>query len=81
MGIGISTFLIALGALLRFAVARGQSNGFNIHGAGIVLMIVGALGLAVSLIVFAPRARRTMVADDGVDDDVRVTRTTTTTRR
>lgn len=77
MGIGISTFLIALGALLRFAVARGSSNGFNIHGAGIVLMIVGALGLAVSLLVFGPRSRRTVV-DDGYADDVSVTRTTTT---
>lgn len=52
MGIGISIFLIAVGAIMRFAVTA-TTEGFNVHAAGIVLMIVGALGLVLSLVFWS----------------------------
>jgi hypothetical protein len=60
MGIGAGLFLIAAGAVLSFAV-NVTTNGFNVNTIGIILMVVGALGVLVDLIIFAPR-RRTAVA-------------------
>jgi hypothetical protein len=48
MGVGTSIVLIAVGAILRFAVSV-TAKGFNIHSIGIILMIVGALGLVLSM--------------------------------
>ncbi len=47
MGIGTSIFLIAVGAILTFAV-EVTTEGFNINTIGIILMLVGGLGLIVS---------------------------------
>ena len=52
MGIGISIFLIALGAILRFAVTATVA-GVNIHTVGVILMVVGVLGLVLSLVFWA----------------------------
>jgi fluoride ion exporter CrcB/FEX len=62
MGIGISIFVGAVGAILRYAVT-GPANqqGFNIHTGGIILMMVGGLGLLLSMLFwssFAPFGRR-----------------------
>jgi hypothetical protein len=57
MGIGTSIFLIAVGAILRYAVTA-TTSGFNIHTAGLILMILGAVGLVVSLILTAGYWRR-----------------------
>lgn len=59
MGIGIGIFFIAVGAVLAFAV-NASVNGVDIQTVGVILMIVGALGLLVDLVIFAPR-RRTVV--------------------
>ncbi len=48
MGIGTSLFLFAVGAVLRFAVTVNTS-GFNLHTIGVILMIVGAVGVVLSL--------------------------------
>jgi hypothetical protein len=48
MGIGVSIFLIAVGAILTFAV-NATSSGVNIDTVGIILMIVGAFGVLLSL--------------------------------
>jgi sulfite exporter TauE/SafE len=48
MGVGTSIFLIAIGAILDFAISV-NTRGFNLHGIGVILMVVGALGLVVSL--------------------------------
>lgn len=53
MRIGGSLFLIALGAILKFAVATDQSHGFDIGMIGVILMIVGAVGLVISMFFFA----------------------------
>lgn len=49
-GIGLSLLMIAAGAILKWAVTVNDTNGFNINTAGVILMIVGAVGLAASLI-------------------------------
>ena len=48
MGIGTSLLLIAIGAILRFAVSV-TTSGFNIHTIGVILMIVGGVGLVISM--------------------------------
>jgi hypothetical protein len=48
MTIGLSLFAIAIGAILRFAVTASAS-GINIGTVGVILMVVGAVGLAVGL--------------------------------
>lgn len=62
MGIGISLFVGAVGAVLRYAVtAPTNQHGFNIHTGGIILMIVGGVGLLLSVLFwssFAPFGRR-----------------------
>jgi len=52
MGIGISIFLIAVGAVLTFALDV-SSNGVNLDTVGIILMVVGALGLLASITIFS----------------------------
>jgi hypothetical protein len=48
MGVGTSIVLIAVGAILRFAVSV-TTTGFNLHTIGLILMIVGILGLIISM--------------------------------
>jgi hypothetical protein len=50
VGIGMSIFLIALGAILRYAITVSIS-GIELHTVGLILMIVGIIGLVVSLAV------------------------------
>ena len=56
MGIGISVFLLAVGAVLTFALDVTVS-GINLDTVGIILMIAGVLGIVVDLVIFAPRRR------------------------
>ena len=46
----MAIFLIALGAILRYAVDF-QVTGIEIHTIGLILMIVGIIGLVISLAV------------------------------
>jgi hypothetical protein len=55
MGIGVGLFLVALGAILTFAV-EVDAEGFDINTVGIILMIVGGLGLLLSLLFWGDRA-------------------------
>jgi hypothetical protein len=52
MGIGVSLILIAVGAVLTFAV-HVSSSGFNVHTVGVILMIVGGLGALLSLMFWS----------------------------
>jgi membrane-bound ClpP family serine protease len=72
MRIGASLVLIALGAILRFAVTVHNPHGFNIHTAGIILMVVGAIGLLVTAIWMSTR-RRTDVVHEGPAGTARTT--------
>jgi membrane-bound ClpP family serine protease len=66
MRIGASLFLIAVGAIMRFAINTNNHNthGFNVGVAGVILMIVGAIGLIASVIWMTSR-RRTDVITHG----------------
>jgi Domain of unknown function (DUF6458) len=64
MRIGGSLLLIAVGAILRFAVTVHNPHGFNVHTAGVILMVVGAIGLIVTAIWMMSR-RRTDVIQQG----------------
>ena len=57
MGIGTSIFLIALGAILKFAVTATVS-GIDLATVGTILMIVGVLGLLISLVWLMQADRR-----------------------
>jgi hypothetical protein len=53
MDIGGSLTLIAIGAILKYAVTREAWQGINIDTTGVILMIVGAVGLLLSLFLMA----------------------------
>jgi hypothetical protein len=52
MGIAISMLMIAGGAIMRYAVTA-QGQGFNVHTTGMVLMVVGVIGAALSIAYWA----------------------------
>ena len=74
MGIGVSLILIAVGAVLAFAVDVSTS-GVNIHTVGYILLVVGIVGALLSLVFWSswagpgyfaeggPRRRRTVVEE------------------
>ncbi|HEX4833484.1 MAG TPA: hypothetical protein VH478_20595 [Trebonia sp.] len=62
MTIGASLLLIAVGAILRFAVSTVSTHGINLHIIGDILMIVGIVGLVLWLLLWGPWARRRRVA-------------------
>ena len=62
MGIGTSIFLIAVGAILRYAVDF-QVTGVEIHTVGLILMVVGIIGLVISLAVMFVGTDRTRDRD------------------
>lgn len=63
MGIGTSIFLIAAGAILRFAVTASVS-GIKLATVGLILMIVGILGLLISLFLMTQDQRGPVVTRD-----------------
>jgi Domain of unknown function (DUF6458) len=68
MGFGTSIFLIAVGAILRYAV-EVDAEGVNLHTVGVILMVVGVIGLIASVIFWSSwggfRRRETLASDDG----------------
>jgi len=69
MGIGSSLFLIATGAILYFAIDADVS-GIEISTVGIILMVIGVIGLLISLFFLSSARRgptdRTVVRDRDV---------------
>lgn len=71
MGIGASIFLLALGAILSFGinVDSDGSGVFNIDTIGIILMVIGAVGILLSMMFWSSwggpgrREERTVVRD------------------
>ena len=69
MGIGTSLFLIAVGAILYFAV-NADFSGLEISTIGLILMVVGVIGLLLSILamtMWADRGGRTVVRDRYAD--------------
>ncbi len=67
MGIGASIFLIALGAILAFAV-NVDLGGLDIQVIGWILILAGVLGLITFAMIWG--RRRTVVARPPVDEPV-----------
>jgi len=69
MGIGVGLILVAAGAILAWAVDVNTS-GVNLHTIGYILLIVGAIGILLSLVFWSSWAgpgyfsRRDRVIDD-----------------
>ncbi len=62
MGIGTSIFLIALGAILKFAVTATVS-GIELATVGTILIVVGIIGLLISVIFMMQAGRRGAVVE------------------
>ena len=67
MGIGTSIFLIAVGAILKFAVTADIS-GIELATVGVILMVVGIVGLVISLLFLMQARDRDVVARGRVVD-------------
>ena len=52
MGIGVSLILIAVGAIMTWAISA-TASGVDINAVGVILMIVGAVGLLLSLMFWS----------------------------
>ena len=67
MGIGVSLLLIAAGAILAFAV-NVTTSGSNLNAVGFILLVVGSIGLVVSMLFWSTwggfGARETTVVHD-----------------
>ena len=66
MGIGVSIFLVAVGAILAFAVDV-SADGINLDTVGVILIILGLVGILASLVwwdEWTPR-QRLAYEDDG----------------
>ncbi|MEA2136496.1 MAG: hypothetical protein QOC68_4405 [Solirubrobacteraceae bacterium] len=57
MTFGTSLFLIAVGAILKYAVTW-TVVGINLHAVGVILMVAGVVGLVLSLFFLARSSRR-----------------------
>ncbi len=70
MGTGVSLILIAVGAILTWAV-NVTTSGFNVHTVGVILLVVGVVGFLLSLVFWSSWAgpgglsRRRTVTDTG----------------
>lgn len=62
MGLGASLAFIAIGAILAFAI-RVDLSGIDIHMVGWILILVGVVGLALTLMYTRPRARAVLDND------------------
>jgi hypothetical protein len=65
MTIGTSIFLIAVGAILKYAVTASVA-GVNLHTVGVILMVAGAIGLVIGLFLIMADRRRAVPR--GYDD-------------
>lgn len=52
MGIIVSLLVIAVGAIMRFAVTV-QGHGFNVRTTGVILIVIGIIGAIVSIVYWA----------------------------
>jgi hypothetical protein len=70
MGISVSLILVAVGAVLTWAV-KTEVSGVDINAVGVILMVVGIVGLLLSLVFWSSwggfqSRRETVIHDDRV---------------
>jgi len=63
MGIGASVFLLAVGAILTFALKDQQVGALDLNAVGWILMAVGLVGIIVTMSIWGGRRRSTVVTD------------------
>lgn len=69
MGIGVGIFLLAVGAILAFAV-DDTISGVDLAVVGYILMVVGLIGLIMTAFIWGPRNRgRSDVVEERRYDD------------
>jgi predicted membrane channel-forming protein YqfA (hemolysin III family) len=76
LSLGVSILLLVVGAILTFAVDV-TTSGFSINTVGVILMLAGALGVVLSLLVwssFSPYRRRMVEPTDTVYEERRIER-------
>ena len=61
MGIGTSVFLIAVGAVFKFALTETLVAGVKLDVVGLILILAGIVGLLVSMFVASAARRRGVV--------------------
>jgi len=72
LGLGVSLFLIAIGAILTWAITS-EVSGVDVNVVGVILMVVGLVGLLLSLLFWSSwggpgyfgRRRTTTYVDEG----------------
>jgi len=70
VGIGTSIFLIAVGAIMNFAIDVKSPKGVNLNTIGVILMVVGLIGVLLSMAFwsswggFNGRGRRRVVEEE-----------------
>jgi hypothetical protein len=71
VGLGVGIFLLALGAILAFAINVGTGGIVELHTVGWILMIVGGIGILLSIAFWSSWGgpgyfgrRRTTTIDD-----------------
>jgi len=62
MGIGTSIFMIAVGAILYFAI-NVDISGLELSTIGLILMILGVVGLVISFFMMSQASRRGVVTE------------------
>jgi Domain of unknown function (DUF6458) len=72
MGIGVSLFLFAVGAILTFAT-NVTVSGLDLDVVGIILMLVGAVGFVLTLVLWTSRRRVVRAAPVEVVEERRYT--------
>jgi hypothetical protein len=68
MGLFVSLILIAVGAILAWAVNPSSSGSVNIHTVGYILLVIGIVGLILDLLMWeswGPRLMRRRAVYDG----------------
>jgi hypothetical protein len=66
MSLGVGLFLIAVGAILAFAVQDSTIGNVDVSVVGVILMIIGLAGSAISMMVwsrYSPSRRRTSLIE------------------
>jgi hypothetical protein len=71
MNIGVSIFLITLGAILTFAV-HVSTTGFDINTVGVILLVVGGIWLLLSLIMLGNRRTVAPTRSNAVVEERRI---------
>lgn len=65
--VGLGIVLIIAGAIMRYAVTA-RTQGFDIHMAGVIALVVGLLSLVLGLVMMLwPSRRRTVTSDRSIE--------------